>query len=98
MGIEPDFSVLLTELRSARETIGSHNKALTGRVDQIEKSVNEILRAQRRPGSDLGCGARDLERKKRNRGCVFTVTICKCRSEIHMRRNIMPARARSTTR
>lgn len=71
MGIEPDFSVLLTELRSARETIGSHNKALTGRVDQIEKSVNEILLAQRRPGIDLGCELATSNAKAQSRMCVY---------------------------
>jgi hypothetical protein len=45
---------LLAEIKSTREVIGQRDTALKGRVDEIERSVNELFAHASRSGSEGG--------------------------------------------
>jgi hypothetical protein len=47
MGVEPNF-------RELRQLVAEIKIAATGRFDELERSVSELMLAQRRPGADTG--------------------------------------------
>jgi hypothetical protein len=70
MGAEPNIDRLLAEIRSAKAGIETCDQKTIERVDELERSINEILVGQRRPGSHNYGGTRDLERKSAVQMCV----------------------------
>jgi HK97 family phage major capsid protein len=72
---------LVAELRKAKTLIERGNTTLNERVDEIERSLNEVLIGQRRPGADsYTADDRELERKS-------ALTMCHDRHSWQHQRN-----------
>jgi HK97 family phage major capsid protein len=56
MGAENSIGQLLREVKSARSAIETRDQQTMLRVDELERSINEILLGQRRPGSSESYG------------------------------------------
>jgi HK97 family phage major capsid protein len=58
-----DADELVHELKKSRTAIERGNTALNERVDDVERSINELLVGARRPGAESYGTSRDLEQK-----------------------------------
>jgi len=73
MGAEPNIETLIREIKAARQGIESRDQKTIERVDEIERSINEVLLGMRRPsGTDFGADDGSLERKS-------AITMCQDR-------------------
>jgi hypothetical protein len=72
MGAEPDIKTLIGEIKAARRGIEDRDQKTVERVDELERSINEILIGLRRPGGGSYGDASNLERKS-------AITMCQDR-------------------
>jgi hypothetical protein len=64
MGVEPpNIGALIKEIKAAREGIEARDQKNIERIDELERSLNEVLIGMRRPGRESYGDDRDMARK-----------------------------------